>query len=139
MLVPTTRIKAETMAREGRGARFEGSEAVPARMWVMQSPGRLSKAIRLAPGPIVLRIVAAGYSTDEEAPRLSVWLDGQEVGAVSVAAGHGEWRFASYEMPVVVSGGAHQLRLECPNALDDRRHGRGRYLGVDRVEIDRVR
>ena len=105
----------------------------------MQAPGRLSKTIHLAPGPIVLRIVAGGYSTDDEAPRLTVRIDGQEVGAVAVAAGDHAWRFGAYEMPAVVSGGAHQLQLECPNALDDRRRGRGRYLGVDRVEIARVR
>ena len=139
MILPTTQVKAETMASEGRGARFEGSEAVPVRMWVMQAPGRLSKTIRLAPGAIVLRVVAGGYSTDDEAPHLTVRLDGQEVGAVAVATGDRAWRFSTYEMPTVVSGGAHQLQLECPNAFDDRRRGRGRYLGVDRVEITRVR
>jgi hypothetical protein len=137
--VPTSRVKAETMASEGRGARFEGSEAVPVRMWVMQSPGRLSKIVRLAPGPLVLRIFAGGYSTDNEAARLSVWLDGHEVGAVSVATGDHEWHFGSYDIPAVAAGGRHVLRLECPNAVDDRRHGKGRYLGVDRVEIHRVR
>jgi Ca-dependent carbohydrate-binding module xylan-binding len=139
MLLPTTQVKAETMASEGRGARFEGSEAIPVRMWVMQAPGRLSKTIHLAPGPIVLRVVAGGYSTDDEAPHLTVRLDGQEVGAAAIATGDHAWRFGAYEMAAVVSAGAHQLQLECPNAFDDRRRGRGRYLGVDRVEITRVR
>jgi hypothetical protein len=139
MLVPTARVKGEAMTIEGRGARFEGSEELPVRMWVMQSPGRLSKVIRLPPGPIVLRVVAGGYSTDAEAPLLSVFLDGREVGAVRIGTGDHTWRIASYEIRAVVSGGHHLLRLECLNAFDDRRHGRGRYLGVDRVEIDRAR
>ena len=108
-LVPTTILWAGAMHHAG-GEPFGSLYNEPS-LWVMKQKAEMWEPIVTLPGVTEIKIRAAGYSTTDVNPRMTLLLNDQPVRTWDLEAGPGRWIEAEYTARVPTKLGRTTLRL----------------------------
>jgi hypothetical protein len=138
-LTPTGVVLAVAMRHSG-GVPF-GSYTYDKTLWVMKRDARIEERIVTWPGVTEIAVVAGGFTTTGDAPRMTVLVDGHLVESRPLQAGWRRWQEETYVTRVPTGFGHPTLAIAFEGLLDTpARDGpdRVQHAYVDRIRLRRL-